>query len=232
MVSLDDAVLARYEHGGKRYEILIDPQLVDSYRNDPESVELDAFLATDEVWLDARGGERPTSDQLLSAFGSENIEECVTKIMEKGTIQLTTAQRKQRVVAMKAAIIHKIASTAIDPRSQMRHPPSRIETALDESRYSVDPFLSIDRQVTDAIKVMRPLIPLKFATARLAFRIPGVEYGSVQGLLRELVIKEEWLQNGDWACVVEVPAGSKIDLMGDVAKRSKGSDVKIIDEGS
>ena len=114
----------------------------------------------------------------------------------------------------------------------MPHPPSRIETALEESRYSVDPFLSIDRQVTDAIKVMRPLIPLKFATARLAFRIPGVEYGSVQGLLRELVIKEEWLQNGDWACVVEVPAGSKIDLMGDVAKRSKGSDVKIIDEGS
>ncbi len=232
MVSLDDAVLARYEHGGKRYEILIDPQLVDSYRNDPQSVELDLFLATDEVWLDARGGERPTSDQLLSAFGSDNIEECVSKIMEKGTIQLTTVQRKQRVVAMKAAIIHKIASTAIDPRSQMPHPPSRIETALEESRYSVDPFLSIDRQVTDAIKVMRPLIPLKFATARLAFRIPGVEYGSVQGLLRELVIKEEWLQNGDWACVVEVPAGSKIDLMGDVAKRSKGSDVKIIDEGS
>lgn len=232
MVSLDDAVLARYEHGGKRYEILIDPQLVDSYRNDPESVELDDFLATDEVWLDARGGERPTSDQLVSAFGSENIEECVLKIMEKGTIQLTTVQRKQRVVAMKAAIIHKIASTAIDPRSQMPHPPSRIETALEESRYSVDPFLSIDRQVTDAIKVMRPLIPLKFATARLAFRIPGVEYGSVQGLLRELVIKEEWLQNGDWACVVEVPAGSKIDLMGDVAKRSTGSDVKIIDEGS
>ena len=232
MVSLDDAVLARYEHGGKRFEILIDPQLVDSYRNDPDSVELDSFLATDEVWLDARGGERPTSDQLLSAFGSEDINECVTKIMEKGTIQLTTVQRKERVVSMKAAIIHKIASTAIDPRSKMPHPPSRIETALDESRYSVDPFLSIDRQVTDAIKLMRPLIPLKFATARLAFRIPGVEYGSVQKLLRELVIKEEWLPNGDWACVVEVPAGSKIDLMGDVAKRSKGSDVKIIDEGS
>ena len=232
MVSLDDAVLARYEHGGKRFEILIDPQLVDSYRNDPESVELDTFLATDEVWLDARGGERPTSDQLLSAFGSANIDECVSKIMEKGTIQLTTVQRKERVVSMKAAIIHKIASTAIDPRSKMPHPPSRIETALEESRYSVDPFLSIDRQVTDAIKLMRPLIPLKFATARLAFRIPGVEYGSVQRLLRELVIKDEWLANGDWACVVEVPAGSKIDLMGDIAKRSKGSDVKIIDEGS
>ena len=59
MVSLDDAVLARYEHGGKRFEILIDPTLVDSFRNEPESVELDDILATEEVWLDARAGERP-----------------------------------------------------------------------------------------------------------------------------------------------------------------------------
>tara|TARA_Y100001968_G_scaffold39188_1_gene29867 strand:+ start:539 stop:1237 length:699 start_codon:yes stop_codon:yes gene_type:complete len=232
MVSLDDAVLARYEHGGKRFEILIDPNLVDAYRNDSSSVDLDDILATDEVWLDARGGERPTSDQLVNAFGSDELLICVDKILNMGSIQLTTVQRKERIKAMRVAIIHKISSTAIDPKSKMPHPPSRIETALDECRYSIDPFLSIDRQVNDAVKLMRSLIPLKFSTARLAFRIPGVEYGSVQSILRELMIKEEWLSNGDWACVVEVPAGSKIDLMGDIAKRSKGSEVKIIDEGS
>ena len=32
MVSLDEAVLARYEYGGKRYEILVDPDLVESFR--------------------------------------------------------------------------------------------------------------------------------------------------------------------------------------------------------
>jgi len=232
MVSLDDAVLARYEHGGKRFEILIDPTLVDAYRSNPESIDLDDILATEEVWLDARGGERPTSEQLLNAFGTDELHTCVEKILNKGSIQLTTVQRKERVKSMRGAIIHKISSTAIDPRSKMPHPPSRIETALEECRYSIDPFLSLDRQVNDAVKLMRPLIPLKFATARLAFRIPGVEYGSVQSVLRELMIKEEWLPNGDWACVVEVPAGSKIDLMGDIAKRSKGSVVKIIDEGS
>ena len=231
MVSLDDAVLARYEYGGKRYEILIDPTLVDAYRNDAQSVDLDDLLATDEVWHDARAGDRPTSDDLHSAFGTADLVDCVSKIMNKGSIQLTTAQRKKRIIAIRTAIIHRISSTAIDPRSKMPHPPSRIETALEESRYSIDPFLSIDRQVNDAIKLMRPIIPLKFATARLAFRIPGVEYSAVQSILRELIIKDEWLSNGDWACVVDVPAGSKIDLMGEIAKRSKGSAVKIIDEG-
>jgi len=231
MVSLDDAVLARYEYGGKRYEILIDPTLVDAYRTNAESVDLDNLLATDEIWHDARAGERPTSEDLHNAFGTDNLDDCVSKIMNQGSIQLTTAQRKKRIISMRTAIIHRISSTAIDPRTKMPHPPSRIENALEESRYSIDPFLSIDRQVNDAIKVMRPLIPLKFATARLAFRIPGVEYGAVQSILRELVVKDEWLANGDWACVVDVPAGSKIDLMGEIAKRSKGSDVKIIDEG-
>ena len=232
MVSLDDAVLARYEHSGKRYEILVDPKLIDTYRNNPNSVELDDILATDEVWIDAKSGERPTSEQLINTFGSDELSICIEKILTKGSIQLTTAQRKERVKDNRIAIIHRISSTAIDPKSKMPHPPSRIETALDECKYSIDPFLSIDRQVNDAIKLMRPLIPLKFATAKLAFRIPGVEYGTVQSVLRELMVKEEWLPNGDWACVVEVPAGAKIDLMGDIAKRSKGSVVKIIDEGS
>ena len=31
MVSLDDAVIARLEKGGSRYEILVDPDLVDAW---------------------------------------------------------------------------------------------------------------------------------------------------------------------------------------------------------
>ena len=33
MVSLDDAVLARMEKGGKRYELLVDPNLVDVFKS-------------------------------------------------------------------------------------------------------------------------------------------------------------------------------------------------------
>ena len=39
MVSLDDAVLARWEKGGSRYEILVDPDLVQKWRNNPDSVQ-------------------------------------------------------------------------------------------------------------------------------------------------------------------------------------------------
>ena len=66
MVSLDDAVLARMEKGGKRYEILIDPELVDDWKSDHSSVELSELLAVEDVFHDAKDGERPTSDALES----------------------------------------------------------------------------------------------------------------------------------------------------------------------
>ena len=81
MVSLDDAVLARLEKGGSRYEILVDPELVDEWKKDHTSVSLDDLLATDEIWNDARSGDRPTTDALESVFGSTDLLRCVEKIL-------------------------------------------------------------------------------------------------------------------------------------------------------
>ena len=132
MVSLDDAVLARLEKGGKRYEILVDPDLVDSWKEDPESVSLDDLLATEEVWSDARGGERPTSESLENVFGSSELYACVSKILKEGSIQLTTAQRKRMIGEKKRQIVNEIASTATDPKTKLPHPRTRIENALEE----------------------------------------------------------------------------------------------------
>ena len=79
MVSLDDAVLARLEKGGSRYEILVDPDLVQKWKNNPDSVDLSDLLATEEIWSDARAGDRPTSDALINTFGSTNLSDCVEK---------------------------------------------------------------------------------------------------------------------------------------------------------
>ena len=65
MVSLDDAVTARLERGGARYEILVDPELVQTWKEDPESVELSELLAAEEIWSDAKAGDRPTSELSL-----------------------------------------------------------------------------------------------------------------------------------------------------------------------
>lgn len=226
MVSLDDAVLARLEKGGKRYEALVDPDLVEQWKEDSTDINLDDFMAMDEIFHDARAGERPTEDALLKTFETLDVASILRIILTKGSIQLTTAQRKARVENMRQQIIHHIHSQSIDPKSKSPHPRTRIELALDESKYSVDPFKRLEDQVKDAIARLKPLIPLSFESIRLAFRIPGSAYGSVSQILRTHQQKEGWLENGDWACVVEIPAGMKGDLIGQVLKRANNAEVK------
>ena len=226
MVSLDNAVLARLEKGGKRYEALVDPDLVEQWKEDSSSIQLDEFMAMDEIFHDARAGERPTEEALMNTFETLDVETILNIILDKGSIQLTTAQRKARVEHMRQQIIHHIHSQAIDPKSKSPHPRTRIELALQESKYSVDPFKRLEEQIKDAIAKLKPLIPLSFESVRLAFRVPGSAYGSVSQLLRTYQKKEGWLENGDWACVIEIPAGMKGDMIGQVLKRSSDAEVK------
>ena len=229
MVSLDDAVLARLEKGGSRYEILVDPKLVETWKEDPNLVELSDLLAIDEVWSDAKAGDRPTSDALERVFGSTDLSSCVDKILKDGSIQLTTAQRRQMVDDRMKQIINEIAMTATDPKTKLPHPPTRIENALQEARFKADPFLSVERQVKDAVNILKPIIPLQFITIKLAFKVPGKDYGGVSNLLRDSMQKDQWLPDGSWACVVEVPGGMKNEIISRVANRSSEVEVRELD---
>jgi len=226
MVSMDDSVLARMEKGGKRYEILVDPDMVDDFKKDPDSINIDDFLVMDEVFHDARGGERPTEEAIENTFGTQDITQITTIILEKGSIQLTTNQRKAMVERMRQKIVHHIHSQSVDPKTKSPHPITRIELALEESRYSVDPFKKLEDQIKDAVDKLKTMIPLSFETIRLAFKIPGTGYGTAQRLLRPYQIKEGWLEDGSWACVVECPAGMKGEIIGMIMKVSSQSEVK------
>ncbi len=226
MVSLDDAVLARLEKGGKRYEILVDSELVDAFQENPESVEIDDLLAIDEVFHDARAGDRPTEEALTSNFDTLDIVKLTQIILERGNIQLTTNQRKSMVETKRQQIIHEIHSNAVDPKTKSPHPRTRIELALEESKFNVDPFKSVDEQVKEAIAMLKPMIPLSFEAARMAFRIPAAGYQDVHQLLRVHVEKDEWLSNGDWACIIECSAAIKDSLISKVLGKAKGSEVK------
>ena len=226
MVSLDDAVLARMEKGGKRYELLVDPNLVDVFKSEPTSVDLNAFLAMDEVFHDIRGGERPTEDAIENTFGTQDIFEITKTVLAKGSIQLTTAQRKARVEQMRQQIVHEIHTQAVDPKTKSPHPKTRIELALSESRYSVDPFKRLDDQVKDAIELLKPMIPLSFESVRLAVRVPGSAYGGSSRILRPYLEKEQWLENGSWAGIIEIPAGLKDTIYGKLMSQSSDTEVK------
>ncbi|MGA1866230.1 MAG: ribosome assembly factor SBDS [Thermoplasmatota archaeon] len=224
MVSLDDAVIARLDRHGERFEILVSPELASKFREAEEQPELSEILAVEEVFKDAHKGDRASSEQLMDAFGTANVMEVAEIILQKGEIQLTTEQRKKMQEEKRKQIISLISRNCINPVNKTPHPPQRIELAMEEVKVNIDPFKSAESQMNDIIKELRPILPIRVEMSQIAVKTESAHYGKLVGEIRSFgkVIREEWTKGGEWICIVEIPAGLQIDFFDMLNSRTHG----------
>jgi len=230
MISLDDAVVARLESHGCKFEILVDPDKAALIRSG-STIDIEDSVAALYVFENASQAERASDENLLKVFSTTNFNEIAEKIIRKGDIHLTADQRRQMIADKRKQIVAFIARHAENPQTGLPHPPQRIENALDEARVAVDPFKSVDEQVKEAMKAIRPLLPIRFAELRLAVKIPADyaarAYGDIAAVAT--IERDEWQKDGSWICVVTIPAGIQNDFYGLLNKICKGdADVKIL----
>ncbi len=214
MVSLDEAVIARLESGGHKFEILIDPEAAQAFRESGE-IDWDDALAAEGVWSDSAKGEHAGDEAVQEVFGTLELEAVCTAILERGDIQLTSAQRKEMVERRYKQLVAHIASAAMNPQTGAPHPPQRIENALAEAKFAVDPLEALERQVERAVKALRPLLPISFEKMRVAVRIPAQHVGRCYGEMKALatITQEEHQSDGSWIAVLELSAGAHADLL-------------------
>ena len=224
MVSLEDAVTARYETGGNRFEILIDPKAAQSYREGDE-IDWEEAIAADGVWADSAKGDRAPDILMNDAFGTTELIEIYKKILTEGTIQLTAQQRNEMVDQKKKQIVAHIVANAMNPQTGGPHPPQRIENAIDEARFSVDPMEAIEKQVEKLIKLIKPLIPISFEKIRVAVKIRAIHVGKCYGQISSLsnIESEEYQKDGSWIGILEMPAASFVKLEDVLGSLTKGT---------
>jgi ribosome maturation protein SDO1 len=89
------------------------------------------------------------------------------------------------------------------------HPPERIERALEEAGFTVDPMERVEEQVDEALDALRPVIPIRFDEVTMAVRLPADYAGKAQSRVREFgdLDREEWQADGSWVGVITFPAG-------------------------
>ena len=230
MVSLDNAVIARLESHGERFEILIDPDAVEKVRSG-EIKDVLPFMAAEEVFKDAHKGDRASDDIIKKVFETTDTNSVAIHIIKKGDVQLTTEQRKKMQEDKKKQIVAEIARNAINPQTKTPHPPARIEAAMEEARIHIDPFKSAEQQVQSVLKALKPIIPIKFEKVKIAVHASGEIYGKIYGDIVSYgsIIKEEWRPDGSWIGVVEMPAGVQVEFLDQIGKKSKGEiETKIL----
>jgi ribosome maturation protein SDO1 len=214
--------IARITREGERFEILVKPEPALSYRKGKIN-SVSKVLVTDTVFTDANKGLRASEDQLQKAFGTSDSVKIVPVILKKGTLQLTTEQRKKLTEKKRKQIVSFITRQCVDPKTNLPHPPLRIEKAMEQVHYPIDPFAEVGEQVKEIIKLLRPILPLKTEEVSVAVRIPpeyaGRVYGTVKGFGK--IKREEWKADGSWFTIVEMPAGlygSFLEKLGEMTK--------------
>jgi len=230
MVSLDEAVVARLESHGETFEILLDPNIV-KYLKEGKDFNITEHLAVEDVFKNASKGTRASEDKIKEVFGTEDINEIAKKIISKGEIQVTAEQRKEMLEAKRNRIIAYIARNAINPQTKTPHPPIRIELALTEAKFHVDPFRSVESQVEEAMKLLRPLLPIKFEKSRIAIKLRADDYGRCFDDLVNYgtVEREEWQPDGSWIGLMVIPAGVITELTARLNDKTRGhANVKLV----
>ena len=151
MVTLEDAVIARLEYYGEHFEILVDPDLASDFKRG-EDIELEDILAVEEIFKDARKGDKASEEAMMKAFNTTDPLEAAVTIIKKGQVQLTAGQRKEMQEEKRKKVIATITREAINPQTKLPHPARRIEIAMEEAKIHIDPFKSVDEQVNTCLK--------------------------------------------------------------------------------
>lgn len=222
--------VARLTRENEHFEILVKPNKALDYRNG-KITGITEVLAAEIIFTDANKGSRVSEESMKKAFKTTDVLKIADEILKKGTLQLTTEQRRKMIEDKRRQIIDFIARQAVDPKTNLPHPPLRIENAMEQIRYSIDPYKSVEEQAKEIVKLLRPILPLKVEQVKVAVKIPAQYASRAYGTVKALgtIKREEWRGDGSWYGELELPAGAYASLLNKLGDATKGSgEAKII----
>ena len=222
--------VARLTKDNEHFEILVKPNKALDYRNGKIPGITDV-LAAEIIFSDANKGTKVSEEIMHKAFGTIDPLKIADIILKKGTLQLTTDQRRKMVEDKKRQIIDFISRQAVDPKTNLPHPPARIENAMEQIRYPIDPYKPVEEQAKDIVKLLRPILPLKIEQLVVAVKVPAQHASRAYGTIKSFgtLKREEWRSDGSWYGEIEMPAGTYASVLNKLGDVTKGSgEAKII----
>jgi ribosome maturation protein SDO1 len=222
--------VARLTKDNEHFEILVKPQKALDYRTG-KIAGITEVLVAETIFADANKGTKVSEEQMRKAFGTTDSLKIAEVILKKGTLQLTTEQRRKMIEDKRKQIVDFISRQAVDPKTNLPHPPLRIENAMEQIRYSIDPYKPVEEQSRDIVKLLRPILPLKIEQISVGVQIPAEYSARGYGAIKTFgaIKREEWRADGSWYGILEMPAGSYASFLNKLGEVTKGSgEAKIV----
>lgn len=215
---------ARYSVGDEKFEILVKPDLALKFKQG-KPVSLSEILVSEEIYSDASKGLRVSEEKLKKVFQTTDPIKVAKVILEKGELLITAEQRRKMIEDKKKQIISLIAKNYVDPKTNLPHPPTRIEQAMAQAKVTVDPFKDAEEQAKVIVEKLRSIIPLKTGNIKLKIRVPAPFAPQSYNIMKSFgeILKQEWGSDGTLVMVVEVPIASQSAIIDKLGSLTKGS---------
>lgn len=224
MVDIDKARVVSYENKGLTFEIYVDADLALAVRGGEKDLDhvYGDLLAVEEVYKDAKKGDKVGPKALLDEFGTSELKEIVEQILHKGRLDLTTEQKRKVLESKKKEVVAYIVKNAINPIIKAPLTVSSVEAALEKSRVDIDINKKIEKQIDAIIEKLKPILPMSFHVDVYRVFVPVANAGKVQGVITKYeVIDRKW-DAEYFVCTVKVPAGLKDGFLSTISGLTQG----------
>jgi ribosome maturation protein SDO1 len=224
--------LAKLKKGGENFEIVINPEkVVDFKKKKIEDVR--EVIMYERIFYDAKKGLEASHDHMLSLFETADPLKVAKIILEQGEIQFTQEYRENKRKEKFNKITDILVRNAVDPRTGLPHPRTRIEAALAEAKIKVDDLLDAEDHIQEIVHKLMPILPIKFSTKEMQIRVLAQYAPKVHPIMTKFgkLLSENWQSDGSLVCNVEIPAGLQNELFDALNKLSHGStESKVVRE--
>ena len=186
MVTVEDAIIARYTKDGKHFEILVDPYIAYDLK-EGRTVSLGRMLAANIIFTDARKSTKSNTSDMQAVFATTDVEKVAEVIVKKGDLQLTTEFRRKKIDERKRQVASFISRHAINPQTKLPHPQERVLNAMGMAKVNIDPFKGAEQQVDDVIKALKTVLPISMEEVELNIEVPAQYAGHAHGDRKSVV---------------------------------------------
>jgi ribosome maturation protein SDO1 len=212
---------ARIKKGGKHYEILVDLDEAMKVKRGEKGANLVGAVLTEFIFHNLKSGEHASSEDLVREFGTGDVIKVSEKIIKEGEVVRTAESMRAEQERKYKQVVNFLVKNAVSPNG---HPytPDRIMKALSEAQVSVK-NKPIESQVSEIVDQLSKVLPIKIEMKKVKLTVPAQHVGRAYGVVKEFMVDEIWMSNGDLQAFVEMPAGLLFDFYDKINSMTHGS---------
>ena len=148
--------IARIKQAGKHFEIIVDlDDALKFKKGEISSIQAEG----DKIFTDSKKGEVASHSDLKEAFGTDNLQSIIEKIIKNGEILVTQEHRDEEKEMKIKQVVNFLATNALDPQTGNPHTEERIKNALNQAHVDVKTNISIENQIKEILEKISPIIP-------------------------------------------------------------------------